>query len=134
MRAFFCAAALALLSACETAPTVTAPVVTPAPAAPPTPAASASSRVGQMLAAAGRSDAPTQAQIEQALGPADISRHDGAGIALTYRLDHCALFLVFGADARNQVRLADAHASPRNAGEGAPSLDECASEAIARHP
>jgi hypothetical protein len=86
-----------------------------------------------LLAGAGRGDAPTQAQIEQAMGPADIARHDGAGVALTYRLDHCALLLVFSADAANQMRLADAHASARNAGEAAPSMDACAAEATARH-
>jgi hypothetical protein len=67
------------------------------------------------------------------MGPADIARQDGAGVALTYRLDHCALLLVFGADARNEMRLADVHPSARNAGDAAPSIDQCAAEATARY-
>ena len=130
MRALHFLAALALLSACATP---TAPPPTIAPAAPAPAAQPQASRVGQLLAAAGRADAPTQAQIEQAIGPADIARHDGAGVALTYRLDHCALLLVFSADAQNQMRLADAHASARNAGAATPSVAACADEAQARH-
>ncbi len=67
------------------------------------------------------------------MGAADITRHDGAGVALTYRLDHCALLLVFSADAQNQMRLSDAHPSARNAGEASPTVEQCAAEATARH-
>ena len=134
MKSLVPLAAILLASACATPPAATAPaapvVALPTQAAP---AAPSSSRIGQMLAAAGRTNAPTQGEIEQAMGPADIARQDGAGVALTYRLDHCALLLVFSADARNQMRLADAHASARNAGEAAPTLEQCANEATARH-
>jgi hypothetical protein len=97
------------------------------------PAETPPSHIGQLLAAAGRANAPTQADIEAAMGAADITRHDGAGVALTYRLDHCALLLVFGLDAQNQMRLSDAHGSARQAGEAAPSVEQCAVEATARH-
>jgi hypothetical protein len=87
-----------------------------------------------LLAAAGRANAPTQTDIEHAMGPADITRHDGAGVALTYRLDTCALFLAFGANPQNEMRLSDAHASAMQAGSASPSMDQCAAEATARHP
>jgi hypothetical protein len=85
-----------------------------------------------LLAAAGRANAPTQAEIERAFGPADIARRDGAGAALTYRLDHCALFLVFAADERNAMRLREANPGARRGGEAAPGLEQCADEAAAR--
>jgi hypothetical protein len=47
---------------------------------------------------------------------------------LTYRLRTCALLLVFTADARNEMRLAQAHPSARRAGGAAPTLDQCAAE------
>lgn len=88
-------------------------------------------RTLQLLNAAGGADAPTEAQIEHALGAPDIVRRDGAGAALTYRLDSCALLLLFAADERNAMRLAQAHASARRGGD-APSLAQCAAEADAR--
>jgi hypothetical protein len=129
MRILLVSLAAMTLSACATA--------TPPPASPAVvstaPAPAAPSRIGQLLAAAGRPNAPTQADIERAMGAADITRHDGAGVALTYRLDHCALLLVFSADAQNQMRLSDAHPSARNAGEASPTVEQCAAEATARH-
>jgi len=85
-----------------------------------------------MLTAAGRANAPTQAEIERAFGQPDIVRQDGAGAALTYRFENCALLLLFSADARNAMRLAQSHPSARRAGEVAPSLNQCATEADAR--
>lgn len=85
-----------------------------------------------MLNASGRADAPTQAEIERAFGPPDIARQDGAGAALTYRYEQCALLLLFEADARNAMRLAQSHPSARRAGEATPSLAQCATEADAR--
>ncbi len=85
-----------------------------------------------MLAAAGRDNAPTQAEVERVFGRPDIARQDGAGAALTYRFDHCALLLLFRADARNAMRLNEAHASARRGGEAAPTLDQCAAEAAGR--
>jgi hypothetical protein len=120
--------ALMFLAACATAP----PSSAPQPGGPATPAAPATSRLAQMLNAAGRADAPTQAEIVRAFGPADIERQDGAGAALTYRYNNCALLLLFAADARNAMRLAQSHPSARRSGEAAPSLDQCANEADAR--
>ena len=85
-----------------------------------------------MLALAGRANAPTRADIERTFGAADITRQDGAGVALTYRLNTCALLLVFTADTHNAMRLADVHSSARQAGQAAPTLDQCAAEAEAR--
>jgi hypothetical protein len=85
-----------------------------------------------MLSNAGRDTAPTRPEVERLLGEADITRQDGAGAALTYRFENCALLLVFAADTRNALRLAEAHASARRTGEAAPSLDQCAAEADAR--
>ena len=106
---------------------------TPAGPAANTPAAQAetpnhSSLASQLLASAGRADAPSRAELDRAFGPPDIERRDGAGVALTYRLQTCALLLLLTADARNEMRLAEAHASARRAGEAAPSLEQCAAE------
>jgi len=85
-----------------------------------------------MLASAGQANAPSRADIERAFGGADIARQDGAGAALTYRLDTCALLLLFRADVRNTLRLSEAHVSARQPSNAAPSLDQCAAEASAR--
>lgn len=117
-----------MLGACATSAPGVASVAPP----PSAPAAAAPSRVMQVLASAGRTNSPTQAEVERALGQPDIARQDGAGAALTYRLETCALLLLFAADARNDLRLAEAHPSARQAGAAAPSLDQCAAEASAR--
>ncbi|QGZ97005.1 hypothetical protein DSM104635_03870 [Terricaulis silvestris] len=127
MRFIIPLVALALLAACETT-TATAPTATPTPTA----SAPASSRVGQMLATAGRDNAATQADVVRLLGAPDIERHEGAGTALTYRLENCALLLLFVADQRNAMRLAEAHPSARRPSEPAPSLETCAAEASNR--
>jgi hypothetical protein len=85
-----------------------------------------------MLSRAGAADAPTRAEIERALGAPDIARNDGAGAMLTYRGQSCALFLVFTSDQRNAMRLREAHAEPRRAGQTQPNLDQCAAEAAVR--
>lgn len=66
------------------------------------------------------------------MGQPDITRQDGAGAALTYRYEQCALLLLFAADGRNVMRLAEAHPGPRVTGAAAPSLEQCAAEASAR--
>jgi hypothetical protein len=119
-------AALLVLTACAATPPPAVEASPPVVAEARAPAVR--SRAAQLLAAAGQANAPTRAQIEQALGPAQIVREDGAGAALTYRFANCGLLLLFGAEAR----LAAAHASARRAGEGAPSLDQCAEQAPAR--
>lgn len=127
MRHIALLAALLVLFACATPPPPSPAATTAAP-----PPAAAPSRVSQLLAAAGAPNAPTQAEVERILGHADIARQDGAGAALTYRLEHCALLLLFAADAGNALRLAEAHPSARRSGEAAPSLAQCAAEASAR--
>ncbi|MES1201008.1 MAG: hypothetical protein ABUS57_06120 [Pseudomonadota bacterium] len=129
-------AAAPALAACATTPIATttpttAPVATTTPTAP-TPARSP---LAVMLANAGRPNAPDIATVERSLGAADIRRQDGAGTLMTYRLDTCALMLVFSADGQNTMRLSEAHPSARRVGEAAPSLDQCANEVSARaHP
>lgn len=135
MRILLLSLAAVALSACATenatsaAPVAAAAVQTPAMPTTPQP-----SRIGQLLAAAGRSTAPTQAEVERTMGAADITRRDGSGVALTYRLNSCALLLVFGANPQNEMRLSDAHPSAVQAGGAAPTLEQCAAEATARHP
>ena len=127
MRFIVISAALLALGACATtttASTSAAATTVVAPAAP--------SRAAQLLASAGRADAPSRAELDRVLGAPDIERREGAGVALTYRLESCALLLLMTADARNEMRLAQAHASARRAGEAAPSLDQCAAEASRR--
>ncbi len=65
-------------------------------------------------------------------GAPDITRREGAGAALTYRLESCALLLLFAADEHNQMRLTEVHPSARRSGEPAPSLETCAAEVAAR--
>lgn len=119
--------AFAALAACATAPTGAL-----APQPDPASTSDAPARVTVLardfFAAAGRADAPSQTQVERGLGAPDIRRREGAGAALTYRLRTCALLLVFTADARNEMRLAEAHPSARRAGDAAPTLDQCAVE------
>jgi len=128
MRFMASLTALALLTACATA----SPSAPSAPSAPPVASAGETSRAVQLLQSAGSPTAPSQADIERTFGTADIVRRDGAGAALTYRLPTCALLLVFSADNRNTMRLAQAHVGARRAGETSPSLAQCASEAAAR--
>ncbi|MBN8607115.1 MAG: hypothetical protein J0L81_09375 [Caulobacterales bacterium] len=129
MRFIASLTALAFLAACATAP-ASAPAQPGAPSVAPS--SSAHARLTQMLSAAGRQDAPTQAEITRAFGAPDIARQDGAGAALTYRFENCALLLLFAADARNAMRLTESHASARRNGAAAPSPDQCAAEAAAR--
>lgn len=130
-RIVFAAAAGVALGGCATTPAA------PAPAVPTlvgqAPASSAEGdRLARLLASAGQADAPTRNAIERSFGQADIVRQEGAGLALTYRLDSCALLLLFAADGRNDMRLAQAHPSARRADAVAPSLSQCGAEAAAR--
>lgn len=112
-------AAIALLSACAAASPLPAPnSVAPAPMG----------ERAALLARAGRADAPTEAEIARAFGAPDITRRDGVGAALTYRFETCALLMLFSADARNAMRLREAHASARRVGDAAPSQQQCAGE------
>jgi hypothetical protein len=127
MKALVPLAALALLAACATAPqpTSSAPISAGETIAP-------GAHVMALLHGAGRADAPSQTEVERILGAPDILRQDGAGAVLTYRYDQCALLLLFTADARNEMRLAEAHPGPRRSGADAPSLAQCSAEASAR--
>ncbi|GAM97249.1 hypothetical protein U91I_00874 [alpha proteobacterium U9-1i] len=70
--------------------------------------------------------------MERLMGAPDLVRQEGAGAAVTYRYQDCALLLLFTADGRNTMRLAEAAPGPRRAGASAPTLDQCAAEADAR--
>ena len=128
MRVTLSLTTTALLAACATAPAAAPPDGATAPSA----IVAAPSRGARLLAAAGGDNAPTQTEIERVFGRADLARQDGAGASLTYRLQTCALLLLFEADERNAMRLSESHASARRAGEAAPSLEQCASEAADR--
>ena len=121
--------ALLMLTACATA-APTAPAATDPSAN--TPSVVSSARQVQLLRAAGSADAPSVQDVERVFGQADIIRRDGAGAAMTYRFETCALLLLFATDGRNTMRLAEAHPSARRANVAAPSLDQCAAEAAAR--
>jgi|CXWL01.1.fsa_nt_gi hypothetical protein len=116
-----------LLSACATSvpaapPPLTAPAPIPDAPSPPSPQ-------WEMLRSAGHDTGPTQAEIVRLFGAPAISRQEGASAALTYRLETCALLMLFEPDARNVQRLTIVHASARRAGAPAPSLEQCAAEA-----
>jgi hypothetical protein len=127
MKATLILTVLFVLAGCATAPTGSPSASTPTPAL-----GAASSRVTTLLSRAGAVDAPTRTEIERALGAPDVARNDGAGALLTYRGQSCALVLIFTSDQRNAMRLRETHAEARRAGETAPSLEQCASEASAR--
>lgn len=121
--------AVLLVAACATAP-IESPVGAPnATSAPPN---AGDIRAARLLAAAGQADAPTRALIEREFGQADIARQEGAGLSLTYRLPTCALLLLFTANERDEMRLQQAHVSPRRSGDALPTLERCAAEASAR--
>ncbi|MEQ1817889.1 MAG: hypothetical protein ABL871_04700 [Terricaulis sp.] len=129
MRFIASLAALLLLSACATAaPTGPATGVNPPAATTPS---VASSRQAQALRAAGGGQAPSLQDVERLFGTADIVRREGAGAAVTYRYETCALLLLFAADNHNAMRLQEAHPSARHADAAVPTLDQCAAEAAA---
>lgn len=115
-----------LLPACASAPRAA-----PAASAPVVSSGNAGA-IERVLRSAGGRDAASVEAVERALGRPDVRRQDGAGAALTYRLDGCALLLMFAADSQNQLRLAEAHPGPRQAGSARPSLEQCAAAAAAR--
>jgi len=125
------------LSACASTPAPAPQPSTPPAAQPTAPTAPPRSPLADLLDNAGHANAPDMATVQHAFGAADILRQEGAGALLTYRLDTCALLLVFAADAHNTMRLSEAHAEARHNGAAAPTLDQCATEASARvavHP
>ncbi|MBL8549861.1 MAG: hypothetical protein JNJ73_07730 [Hyphomonadaceae bacterium] len=125
----FAVAAVAggVLGGCAATTTTTATVApTPAAAPAPTPLAT-------LLARAGQADAPSLTALSRTFGQPDVQRREGAGAILTYRLESCALVLVFAADGRNEFRLSEASAQPARAEAQAPELAECAAAAEARH-
>jgi hypothetical protein len=127
MRIFQCLVALGAVAACATAP-----ADAPAPRSAPTHSAAPSAHLAEMLVAAGGANAPNRVAVERAFGAADIVRQDGAGTALTYRLESCALLLLFAADSGNEMRLVETHPSARRPGEVTPTLAQCAAEVSAR--
>jgi hypothetical protein len=85
-----------------------------------------------MLRRAGGADAPSEQDVARLIGQPDLVRREGAGAAITYRFQQCALLLLFTADERNTMRLREASTGARQAGAQAPTLDQCAAEADAR--
>jgi hypothetical protein len=98
------------------------PILTPADRADPVAA----------LRRAGAGDAMTPEGARVLFGRADIERVDGAGAMLTYRMQTCALALVFAAPNGGDLRLGAIEAAARNPRTPAPSLAQCVSEARAR--
>src|SRR5262249_43608512 len=117
MRFILSASLVLLLVACASTPPPAATPAAPSVAAPVAPPVAPAN----ILSNAGRPNAPAMDQVVHALGAADITRHDGVGVALTYRTDHCALLLLFTQDQRNVMRLAEADPGARRAGDPAPS-------------
>lgn len=129
---FFAPLPFLLAAACATP----APVASPVAQVVETPAPSAASRPSPALAllraASHDANAPTREEVVRVLGEPAIMRQDGAGAALTYRTQTCALLLLFEADAQNAHRLTLVHASARRAGDPTPNLEQCAAEMPAR--
>jgi hypothetical protein len=124
-------APLLLLAACATAPA--APDAGEnLPVAPPAPAVSSRSSALDLLARSGQADAPTIGGVQAALGSPDVERREAAGAIVTYRLESCALVLLFATDTQNQMRLVGVERAARLPGAETPSLEACASELDAR--
>ena len=117
-----CATALA---ACGAGHVVTTPAST-------TTAMRAGGSAEQLMAAAGRPDAPGPEALIAALGAPDVDRREGAGAMLAWRLPGCALALGFATDGAGRLRLRVAQADPPTLGGAAPTLAQCASQAQAR--
>ncbi|MET0182886.1 MAG: hypothetical protein ABW199_08385 [Caulobacterales bacterium] len=117
MRNRLVLAAALLTVACATAPASSPPGGSSGPAP--------SSSNERLLRDTG-SDGSTIQAIERAFGQPHVRRRDGAGAALTYRLENCSLLLLFTNDSHNTLRLAEAYPSAVRAGEPAPSLAQCA--------
>lgn len=131
MRSPLLLLALAVAGCATTPPgspleTPVAEVSLPAPAAPP------SAALRLLRSASHDANAPTREEVVRVLGEPAIARQDGVGAALTYRLETCALLLLFEADAQNTHRLTMVNISPRQPGAPAPSLEQCAAEVRAR--
>ncbi len=120
IRAAWAACAF-LVAGCASAP------VAPAPAS--VRAVAPSGAIGLNL---GRPDALSLRDALAAFGPADVDRREGQGAILTWKLERCALILVFAADAAGALRAQAAQAGVRRAGETAVSLDQCLEAAEAR--
>lgn len=88
-------------------------------------------RLAQYLSTNG-ADAPRLEQVQNVLGAPDVARREGAGAALTYRYETCALLIVFAADESGGMRLQQTFAEARRARVDAPDLQSCAREALAR--
>lgn len=121
-------AALAL-SACATTTPAAAPTA-PVASTPAPQSTSGNGPIARFARGAGATGAPI-ADVERALGAPDLRRQEGAGAILTYRLETCALMLVF-TNGEGGLRLAEAHTGPRRAGQTPPSVEQCDSEFAAR--
>lgn len=129
----FLAPLLLLLAAgCATAPPVATLPVQPVETSAASPVSRPSPALALLRAASHDASAPTREEVVRVLGEPVIMRQDGAGAALTYRTQTCALLLLFEADAQNAHRLTLVHASARRAGDPPPSLEQCAAEMPAR--
>lgn len=84
------------------------------------------------LAKAGQADAPTYEQALGLFGAPDVSRREGQGGLLSYRLPGCALALAFAMDGAGALRLAAVEAGPPTPRDAQPSLAQCAAQASAR--
>jgi hypothetical protein len=84
------------------------------------------------LRRAGAGDAMTPEGARTLFGRADVERVDGAGAMLTYRLQTCALALVFAAPPGGDLRLGAVEAAARDPRGPTPSLAQCVTEARAR--
>ena len=76
--------------------------------------------------------APALLDVERVMGSPDIMRREGEGMALTYRLDTCALLLVLRSEADAPAQLSGVYPGPRRGGAAEPTLQTCAREAIVR--
>lgn len=110
MRLVFLFLAAASLSACASSPRVATPSI----------------GIAAALAAAGGPSALTFEQAQRVFGTADVSRHEGSGGLLSYRLPGCALALGFAADRSGALRLAAVEVGPPTPRDPNPSLAQCA--------
>ncbi len=106
--------ALSFLAGCATSPASPAPVVASAPQTPAAPVYELSDIVNVRAEA-----------IDALLGPATLSRKEGAGEYRRYSLSQCTLIVILYPDDTGAQRAAHAEATAKISGEEKPDVRAC---------
>ena len=75
----------------------------------------------------------SETEVTARLGAPDLSRAEGKGAMWTYRTPDCALFVFFRRASGEGLKVSGAASGPRTRGRNPPPVNECLTEAMARH-